>query len=444
MPIVRQLTELYLRGALANVTMKDLTPDDTAEVMDVIEKVVDHPSMQKHRYQVTKVWGETIGGDYKENRAAGEQEYYITIWKAAVNLLFHKYYRFECESCGASKRKTKTTGKLVNIDRRFVPCPCCGMAKRDDEIVKFVEGADGGFSSCIAALSDNHYDLEEAWEQYMAGEISLKVFGRRVEQFRYDDPDRVLDDPVQLSKFFGEFVWGYFNQVIRENKRVEHLNKPQKVTGRADEIVVESIISCCKKSKVKYNFCKDSQPEDGWWNISLLTNEVPPEFIYELLPFFRTAEEHGVDFCVSGSGIAIRECRGSDLISAFVVMPEHVMMVDDSGSIDDSEDGGSIIQQVSFKTSGGNRMDQENHVEYIDNRELIESVYNSLPNGDCKVIFNLFCQQGDDYDRYCRAYGDRKPNQTHMAKFLDITPNTVKSHISTIRNTCLAQNFVPG
>ena len=79
MGILRQMSELYLRGSVANVTMASLTHDQKRYADDITRSIVDNPDLVRHKAKFLKELSVTIKGDYADDRKAAEQEYYITV-----------------------------------------------------------------------------------------------------------------------------------------------------------------------------------------------------------------------------------------------------------------------------------------------------------------------------------------------------------------------------
>lgn len=461
--IIRQMPKLYLRGSLSNVTMKNLTADEVKFCDEMTERIANHDSMKKHRYKVMKVLGETIGADYRDDRNIAEQEYKIAIWRAVVNLFYHKHYKLRCDACDSTHRITKTTRLPKAIDQAFIPCPVCNKVKVTDpgntkftinEFVDYNEYQDSykdlqvGIPTCessIIATPGGQYDEAELIRQLNNGQITQIVYERSKDQYRYLDPYSIINDETQMTKFFGEFVWGYFKQQLRENTRTEHRKIPVAVVGRADEIIVEDIISIAKKMKISINFCKQTQPENGWYHIGINGLHTPPEFSGELLPIFYKAAENSVHCVIDQTSIRIKHDVSAPLIETFVLKPEYVTVLDDSASIsDNNENSGFSIQQMSFKTVEGHKMELENHTQSFESNDLIAEVFKNLPEGNCRRIFELYKQDGPEYESFRKHYGyDGEPKRVHIAEFLGITPRSVKQHIANIKHICLAYNLTP-
>lgn len=463
MAIVRQMPGLYLRGSLANVTMKNLTEEEIQFCENLTNLVASHDKMKKHKFKVAQTLGKTIKGDYASDRETAFQEFNIAIWRGVVNLFYHRHYRFRCMSCDSTHKVTKTTGLTKPIDQAHTPCPVCNCVKVTDpgdtdyEVGQFVDHDEfqqsyaefqTGIPKCdstIVAIPGGGASKEELDELLAEGKISQVAYERRLNQFRYDDPYAIIEDDDQMVKFFGEFVWGYFKQQLRENSRVEHNKKPTRIYGPADEVLVEEILAAAKKWKVQASFCRDTQPENGWYNIQLIGLQTPPEFTGDLMMLMDKAQRSDVRVRVK-SGVVRVECNpAAPQIEALVSKPEHVMVLDNNASISDDDDGKTFsIQQVSFKTVGGCKVDPDDESDKIDREDVMRAIYGSLPDGDCRKIFEICKQEGPAYEEFRQEYDyDGEPKQTHMAKHLGITPRSVKNHLANIRHICLVHEFVP-
>lgn len=81
----QQMPQLYLRGSLCNVTMRNLTKDEREHIGALVEQIKEDPLLQKCRAQFKSALSNTISGDYRSDKDnAAEQEYMVAIWKTAV------------------------------------------------------------------------------------------------------------------------------------------------------------------------------------------------------------------------------------------------------------------------------------------------------------------------------------------------------------------------
>jgi hypothetical protein len=437
MPIVRQMSELLLRGSLANVTMANLTTEEQRHVSNLVEEVATHPEMVRHKSRFIKELGDTIGADYSDDRAAAEEEFRIAIWRAVVSLFYHRKYTFECGACSTKTWKTKTR-HIKPLDRMTPICPQC-------KSVKITDPGDTDLHADsyvrIDELERIHNGLSPA--QTLASHKSpiFYIPGQKT----YDDPQAIIDDDKQLVKFFGEFVWNYFRQILRENSRVEHRKTPQLVYGPADCIIVQEILSLVSKLKIEHNYCSRTQPEYGYFHVMMLGLQTPPEFSIEFAVIAERARGNGVTIECADSVIKVKTAPHAPKLEAYVVKPEHVLVLDSySSESDNDEDGNTFtISQVSYRTVGVEKMEQNCQSATIDTHDVIEAVRNALPDGECQKIFDIWAGRGPAYLEFSDVYGDGRACINHIARFLGITTRTVNMHKDNIKVQMLAYGMVP-
>jgi len=86
----RQMPELYLRGAIFNETMKNLSQKQMNDVEGKINILLKTPSLTKSREKFCQTLAVTIGADYREDKNAALQEYKIALMKAVIYVMYHK------------------------------------------------------------------------------------------------------------------------------------------------------------------------------------------------------------------------------------------------------------------------------------------------------------------------------------------------------------------
>jgi hypothetical protein len=146
----------------------------------------------------------------------------------------------------------------------------------------------------------------------------------------------------------------------------------------------------------------------------------PPEFTADLTILRQRALAHGITIRTDDRYIKVLKKVGADTITGLVSIPEHVMYQEES-----EVEGEHIIAQFSFRTVGGNRMDQDDHVAVVDTVDVLEAVRAALPDGTCKAVFDIDTQQGPTYEQFSQRYGDQTPRKCNMAEFLGIAQRTV-------------------
>ena len=430
MTLVRQLPELTLRGSIANITMANLTTEQKTKVEEIFQKVRSHKALQRNRAQVMKGLGATIRGDFAEKIAA-EQEYDIAIWRGVVNILYHKDYTFKCSHCAATTYLTQR-GKPKPIDRQQIPCPSCKMAVVDNP----------GCSNYQHGQVVNHQQAQNDFKSFRENTPTFKsTIEYQGGTNKYLDPDKILEDEEQTKKFFSEFVWNYFRQQIKENKRKSNKTQ-QEVSGPADQMILEMLISTCVKLKVDYS-C-DRMLFNGCYTIQVPVLQTSPEFSIDLAFILEVANQNGITIRINQHSIDVLSQYSAPSMTVTVVKSEHVTMVEDQNTQEDGEATGFSVSQVSHRTVSGGTMDQEDHETNYDLIEAFEKTRDSLPDNDCKRIFDIYRQEGCEYDAYCNLFEeDGMPKIKNVAKMLNITTRAVKQHRETIRVYCLSNGFVP-
>ena len=83
-----QLAKLFIRGSLVNVTAKNLTEAQKALVNELMNIVWEDRTLDTTKHKFCNVLASTIGNEYK-NKDFAMNEIWITIWRTAVDILFH-------------------------------------------------------------------------------------------------------------------------------------------------------------------------------------------------------------------------------------------------------------------------------------------------------------------------------------------------------------------
>lgn len=430
MPTVRQMPELLLRGSLANVTMANLTDAERKQVSEVMTKITTHPDMAKHKSKFMSGLGSTISADYRDDRTTAEQEFNIAVWRGTVSLLFHRKYTFECTACEAKSYRTKQ-GRQTAMDRQYPVCPNCN---------KVVIVNPGHTSYKIDQYVDNS-EFQESYKNFTPEQeppicaSPIKFIGG---ERTYENPNTVLNDDRQLVKFFGEFVWNYFRQILKENNRVEHQKTQQKISDRADRVITQEIISLCESYDQDYNYCDKTQPQKGFYKIGINCDQTPPEFSSEILRIIEKARLNGITISFEEDSIKVHVNTAASYITAFVIKPEHVMIMDNYQSETDNEDSGFDLSDI-----GDRRNKMQDHTVMIEVEDAIETIRDSLPDAECRQVFDICACRGESYARFSNEYGDGRACVNHIARYLNITPRAVSNHKDTIKVNMLAHGMIP-
>jgi hypothetical protein len=448
MTILRQMPSLHLRGSLVNQTMKNLTLEEKKTVEKLLEKITKHPDLAPHRAEFANTLSHTIRGDYYDDIKAADQEFQISIFRGVVELLYHRKYSYKCNSCQSSTYITQR-GKPTPINRQTDHCPNCNKIEIEnpgDTDWKVGEYVDRGeFQASYA----NFTDLDKSPK---AKSPILVIPGEK----KYSKPQKILNDDKQLQRFFKEFIWNYHRQILNENKRKKHKQKPTEIKGPADLIIIEEILATIEKLKIECLFDNNENPVDGWYIIRAPLLKTPPEFSISLQEIVNKSKNYGIHIKTTRNEIWIKATSDAPIIKATISKPEYVKFQDGKTSDDDSTDA---ISQISKTLTGGVTMYPEHHVAIIDGQDQLEKIRKSLPDGNCQKVFDIYAGRGEVYNEFSQpkapkegvneneevyGFGDGEPKISHIARFLDIQPRAVKKYREHIKIVMIAFGFTPG
>jgi len=431
MPLPRQLPKLCLRGSLANITMANITPQERERINNLTIQIANHPELQPKRTSIIKNYAATIGGDYHD-RSVADNEYLISIWRGVVNLFYHRKYTFRCAACGEAHYTTKRN-RIAPIDRQQLVCPNCGQVKVSN----------AGATGLAVGQFISYDEFENIASQFPDGQAPScqtpieYIPGDRI----YQNPEDLLADKVQVRKFFGEVSWNYVRQQIRENARVEHKKDVQTITGRADEIIFQELISLCRKMKLDCRYDLDlSTYKNKTFDVCITGLLTPPEFSAELALLRKRALQNDVVLFSEKNCVCVLKDSSAPFITGKVSMPEHVMYHEECGNDQD----GFTIGQLWFKTRGGERMEPDDHVKRTDIMDVLEAIRRALPDGTCQAVFDIVSGQGDTYKAFSDEYGDSSPRKCQIAEFLRVPHRVVGVCRQQIKINCLLHGFEPG
>jgi hypothetical protein len=375
MSIITQLPELYLRGSLANETMANLTAEEQDRANEVVALVVNHPEMEKHKRRYIRDMSTTIGGDYRDKEAA-EQDYYVIIWRGVVMLYYHKKYEFECTQCGSRTYKNKT-GSLSEIRSRDNPCKNCGCT-----------GDDGG--SPIRAI--------------VVGE-------------RHPDPDSVIQDETQMSRWFSQQLSNATRQQLRENP-ITTTTRTNTVTDYADKQIVRSVESLLNSSKISHQKVNTDKGSEQAASVYFDVQTCPSRIIGQISAIRQEAQENGVVISLDPSGITIQRGPDCKSITQSVTEKVHVTM------LTPSQRGPDMPSPIEVPNEA-----EQDHVAKIISDDFLATVDARLPTENCRAYRQIKSGEGYWYDRYLQEFGDAKVSLKNIESMLGLS----KKELTTVR-----------
>lgn len=435
MSINRQLPMLCLRGSVANITMANLEEEEQQHVSELTDMIAEHPEMQAKRNSMIHNLQGTIGSDYRDDRAVADNEYYIAIWRGVVNLFYHRKHDFACRACGQSHYVTNRN-KVALIDRQQVPCPNCGKVEIEDPGSQDANGEPiSGFKPGSFVSLDEYRNVLKSFPADREPPKSRSCIKFIPRDRLYSNPHSIIEDNDQLRKFFGEYVWNYYRQQIRENQRSEHNKQPRRILDKADRVIHQELISLCRKHKLDF-YVPDNNSGNKRLSVGVSGYLTPPEFTCDLTLLRRRALSFGITIELTERYIHVLREPDAEIIDGTITAPEHVTFQEDSET-----DGTYFITQLSYKTVGGYRMEQDDHIAMVDAQDVMEAVRSALPDGVCKAVFDIDSQQGEIYERFSERYGNNTPRKYHIAEFLGVANRTVGMCRDQIKIWCYYHNM---
>lgn len=439
MSLVRQLPEIYLRGSLANETMKNLTKEQLANVEEIYRKIVSHPELNGHRSKVMEKFGATIGCDYRDDNQYALQDFNIAIWRATVHLLYHSDYEYHCTACNSNKYNSKQRGKSIKFDRRYQICPNCECVSIKTPGDSTLEVGSHINHSMLLILIEKleHEDKEPPTTESCVVSTPGKS--------KIENPQAIINDPDQLRKFFGFFVWNYFRQVLKENKITTHGKKVQQVRGPADELTTDVILSILKEFNVEHHYDRAENPRSGVFKILCNPHGAPLEFTIRLCKVIETAVHSGVIITVDHTKITISHLGAdSPLVTQELFINETAMV--SNKQVKSDTNGFSDIDIINQQPAS---LDIEYSVEGVEQSERLKILRESLSDGDCKKVFDLYTASEPLFSEFL-ASSDRAvqtangvPRQNKIARFLKTTPKEINRHKQEITIQCLRYGLCP-
>jgi hypothetical protein len=443
---VRQLSEVFLRGSLANVTMRNLTDEQQARLEELMVTVGEHEVLAGHRQEFIYQLGSTIAADYHDSTNAAQEEFQIAVWRGLVHLLYHTDYNFECSLCNNTSYVSQSN-RITPFNRRFDFCPSCGCCLISDP-------GDSIFQEGASLSHDEYLLLVDRLERENKRPPTIKSSIMAIHGApKVEDPDRILNDPEQLKKFFGSFIWNYFRQILLENPITKHQKRTVGLFGPTDKIAADAInlLLADLKAFHVYRGIPERSPlfpiDNSCYAISCDPMLLSPADFY---PRFWEIRERltslGGEVVISSNYIVVRDMQGQAPYAEFSAsVNSEVQIVNNVvGHRDDDGDSIDVISQLEDQHM------LEDSTSSVEVREIISHVQDCLPDGHCQAVFQLLSGTGPIYQDFVRQYPDTPkvnqgiPHNNRMAKFLGCTSKDIKQYQQTIGLQLIAHGVAVG
>lgn len=433
MPRVRQLPKIYLRGSIANVTMRGLSLAQRKEVERLTVEISNHPVLSGHRHMFMQQLGCTIGCDYASDRNNARQDYDIAIWRAVVHLLHHSNYDFICTSCTQTGYQSKT-GQRIDFNRCYAVCPNC-------EQVQIEEPGDSSYTTDdLVAHSDFLATKDHLTTQGMEPPTCISPIESTGRVKKVTNPQQILDDPAQIKKFFGMFIWNYFRQIIRENSITTHGKQQDTQVDVADQLLTKAIVGILKEYGIEHSYVVEDNPRDGHYRIYCNPLSLPLAASVKMLAIVSKVQNSApIRFSFDDKGLLISDLQGqAPLIQLDVACNDAVFLVGNTAESNNNDDSPDVISQI----SGGDM--QDDGINQIEANDRLSRIRSQLPVGTTREVFDLMSGTGESYSRFVDTFPDGYnrsngiPRKSKMAEFLKCSAKDIKAHSVTIRHAMLA------
>jgi hypothetical protein len=367
MSIVTQLPKLYLRGSLANETMANLTKEQREKIDGILMRIINSQSLVTHKQRYTKILRQTIGSDYKSVEAA-EQDFMVVVWRGLVMLYCHNDYEFKCRYCKSSTYTNKT-GAESEIRKKYEICPNCNA---DSSV---------GISP-IKVLKINK---------------------------RHEDPDSVINDENQLSKWFSRQISNATGQQLRENP-ITHVTRTTQTLDYADKNVTSSLLKILSNHKIRARISSGSNSSRTqiFFDISSVSSKI----IGNIIELKSYSVENGVNFEISNVGVEIWRSEHCKFVQMTVTEKTPISMTTESQT---SNEEYNILEM-----SGTTKKMPSIHVS-----DTIDVILSKCKDDLTKKYAQILMEFGEGYEEYVKAFETKKISYKNLKKMFGISKNKI-------------------
>lgn len=412
-----QMPGLYLRGSIATQTMSTLTPKQVLEIEKIVQEVGGDYALAPDKHEFIKQLGATIGGDYKSNKEAAAQEFYIALWRATVYLLHHRSYEYICTLCGASEHN-----KII-FDRTTPICPHCNQTFHNDQTATYKSNKKKHW---LCDENDNiivEAKTKTALSKNVKSPLKVAWGAQKIE-----DPHKIISDKTQRSKWYSTWIWNYFRQILLENTIKTHDKQQVEISGPADYIAYCVILNDLKLHKNKH------QVSESGKEYTICTNilAIPPEFSYRLSAIVKEYSNYNINFTIKNNYIIIEKHKNAEIVSTCIDTNQVVsnLSMDTPSDADSNESNWSdAIDFNSGATYDGNLN------SYISD-EAMSRIRNELRDVKLQYAFDIFSQSGIGWHKYSDTCGNEQVRKSTMAKFLEVTTKQIDHYKEMIAAQC--------
>lgn len=218
---------------------------------------------------------------------------------------------------------------------------------------------------------------------------------------------RAMFDEVQRRKIGKQFIWGYFSQHIRENKRaVNKIVRP--IKQEAHIVAMYEMESLLSSTTISFEI-QDNSP-----SILVDTNIVPMEVAQKIASIKREYIDYGVEIIsIEGYGYDIRTLRDTvPIISKQIKVFHYISGISRDTEFDDEGNISDILQ------SEAAHVDSFGDFDAMLSKDIMNTLRKKIP-AIARTILDIWTNTNEEYNKIY----DGKIAKKYIMKFLDIKGN---------------------
>jgi hypothetical protein len=427
-----QMADLYIRGAIATQTMAKLSNAQVNRINNIVAVMEKDEHLAPDRHEFMKQLGATIGADYRSDPNTALQEFRVAIWKGAAHLLYHSDYSYKCSECEQMEYKS-LKGDIIPMNRQYKICPYCKRTKYNNEIYKTAKTDDS-----IELLTLDNVLAHKLPKDDSVLESPIIPIAVRP---KIADPEAILNDTTQRSKWFTVWVWNYFRQILNENHIETHNHHGIHISDLSDRLVIRIIMNKCEREGYKHYYDPSMLQRKGPYILGLNVLATAPEFSDFITELREKYSCHNIVIDMNRNEIKVHSTCEPVILEDHIFTQEQVVMLytNTSSNNDDSSDR-SWKDAVEFK-SEDSKVSYDGELEKFFRDEAVCKIRGSLGDTKARAVFDILSQSGTSWDEFSDQFGDKPAKKSHIAKYLKVTPKQVDLFKRMIMTRCLSNDL---
>jgi len=443
---MRQLAKLLLRGALVNVTMKNLNETQSQSVNELLEAAWNDPIIQNPKHEFAITLSRRIGNEYRKIDV-GLQDAYVTFWRCAAEALYHQVHR--CEKCAQTKKpklyctslgmmhfydksykdpKTGDRGRWVKIecDNNTI-CPDCGAQ------MVLHKGPKWEIATTRTYCCKKHELPEGSHGDYWVTKNGHVMWDGFTPESCCPLCDKKAKGKfIKRKKYFQSFMFNYLRQIFKEN-RPRNVKREVMITSPADSLFMSMFRSILEEEKIDY----DVYQRNDYYEVQTNLGSIPYMVFLRINQLADEFNQYGVELeydeqnslMLVRADYPLNDPHQGVIIDHAVSKEVFINFVSLDSPTNDEEEN-SMQDYVDFKQHNVD-MTQKSNIDDMDSIGLLRSRVNDAAQKIVDLII-------DTPTEYINKFGTEKIFKSHLAKWLDKKPKEINDLYGQIQVQALA------